>query len=99
MQKCFDTQKESLETQNRAELSTSKIFLAIITTYNGQSRAVELKTCRNLFDTEKERLEIQSTAKLRPSKIFLAIITTYNCQSRSVEFKTRRNVLTPRRKA
>ena len=78
MQKCFDTQKESLETQSRAELSTSKIFFTIIITYNGQSWSVEFKTCRNVFDTEKESLEIQSTAELSTSKIFLAIITTYN---------------------
>ena len=54
MQKCFDTQKESLETQSRVELSTSKPFLAIITTYNGQSRSVEFKTRRNVLRHRKK---------------------------------------------
>ena len=45
----FDTQKESLETQSRAELSTSKIFFAITKTYNDQSRYVEFNKRRNVF--------------------------------------------------
>ena len=45
----FDTQKESLETQSRAEVSTSKIFLAITKTYNNQSRSVEFNTRKNVF--------------------------------------------------
>ena len=54
MQKCFDTQEESLETQRREELSTSEIFLAIITTYNGQSQSVEFKTRRNVLTHRKK---------------------------------------------
>ena len=54
MQKCFDKQKESLETQSRAELSTSKLFLAIITTFNDQSWSVEFKTHKNVLTDERK---------------------------------------------
>ena len=54
MQKCFDTQKESLKTQSRAELSTSKLFVAIITTKNGHSWSIEFKTCRNVLTHRKK---------------------------------------------
>ena len=50
----FSHTEGKLRNTKQAELSTSKIFFAIIKTYNGQSRSVEFKTRRNVLTLRKK---------------------------------------------
>ena len=50
----FSHTEGKLRNTKQAELSTSNIFFAIITTYNGQSRSVEIKTRRNVLTLRKK---------------------------------------------